>query len=79
MYLREYDEAEQSVLRAVELDEDSSDVQYILGLYYWARGIEGSGAAYARAIELNPNNVDALSAYAKWLMTNVEVQTAHIS
>jgi TolB-like protein/DNA-binding winged helix-turn-helix (wHTH) protein/Tfp pilus assembly protein PilF len=58
--------AETAVFKANSLDPDLSEVQQALGEYFWLRGLPGAGAAWKRAIELNPNNADALSAYAYW-------------
>lgn len=59
--------AEGPIFRALSIDPDISEVQETLGSYYWRRGEPGAGSAWRRAIELNPNNADALSKYAYWL------------
>ncbi|WP_405226711.1 tetratricopeptide repeat protein [Lentisalinibacter sediminis] len=66
LYGGDIDGAEPSVFRALALAPNRSEVQETLGRYYWARNMPGAGAAWKRAIELNPNNVDALSSYAYW-------------
>lgn len=42
-----------------------AEAHYTLGLYQWLRYEDGTGAAYERAITLNPNYADAQEAYAK--------------
>tara|TARA_R110002049_G_scaffold21792_17_gene79154 strand:+ start:13336 stop:15606 length:2271 start_codon:yes stop_codon:yes gene_type:complete len=58
--------AEAAVLNARSLDPGLSEVQEALGAFYWSRGLPGAGAAWLRAIQLNPNNADAHSNYAYW-------------
>jgi len=67
LYLGDIDAAEAPIFKSLELDPRLSDAHATLGLYYWITRQPGIGAAYARAIELNPNNADALSYYASWL------------
>ena len=45
-----------------------SDARYAAGLYLFATRNEESGQQFERAIALDPSNVDALGAYAQWLM-----------
>lgn len=68
LYAGDAEAAEPEIRLALDLDPDLSEVQYTLGLFYFARGKPGVGAAFARAVELNPNNADALSelAFQKW-------------
>ena len=66
LYAGDLSGAESAVFKANSLDPDLSEVQQTLGEYFWMRGLPGAGAAWKRAIELNPNNADALSAYAYW-------------
>jgi serine/threonine protein kinase/cytochrome c-type biogenesis protein CcmH/NrfG len=65
--------------RALELGEslgadaksaDLSRAYYTAGLYLIGAREDGAETQYQRALELNPNNVDALGAYAQWLMTH---------
>ena len=67
LILGDIDAANESILRALELDPQLSDAYATLGAYYWSTRQDGIGAAYLRAVELNPNNADALSYYAGWL------------
>jgi TolB-like protein/DNA-binding winged helix-turn-helix (wHTH) protein/tetratricopeptide (TPR) repeat protein len=53
--------------RAIAIDPDSAEALYTLGLYKWRRYEDGSGAAFDRAITLNPNHAGAQEAYAKYL------------
>lgn len=69
LYAGDAEGAEGPISRARSLNANLSDVQFTLGLYLWQRHLPGSGDAYARAIELEPNNVEALSAYAIWNWT----------
>lgn len=66
LYLGDLESAEAPIFRALSLDPRLSEVQNTLGLYYWARGLPGAGTAFESAVELNPNNADALSNYAYW-------------
>jgi len=70
--------AEESITRAIDLDPEkrSSHVQHTLGLYLQARHDNGVGEHYARAIALNPNNVDARSDYALYLWTQADIAGA---
>jgi len=58
--------AAEPIERALAIDPDLSEVQYILGLYHYRRGDPAAGAAYRRAIELNPSHADATTALAMW-------------
>jgi len=69
LYLGDLGAAEAPIFKALSLDPNLSEVHYTLGLYYWARGLPGTGSAFKRAIELNPNNPDALESYATWNWT----------
>ncbi len=63
LYLGDIDQAQAPIFQAMSLDPDLSEVQYTMGLYYWARRRPEAIQAFARAIELNPNNADALEHY----------------
>ena len=63
LYLGDDEQAEGPIFKALSINPELSEVQYTLGLYYYSRYLSGASVAYERAIELNPNNVDALSAY----------------
>jgi TolB-like protein/Tfp pilus assembly protein PilF len=66
LYAGEVQKAESAILKAVELDPDRGETFAALGLYFWLTRQEGIGAAYRRALELNPNDADTLSYYASW-------------
>jgi TolB-like protein/tetratricopeptide (TPR) repeat protein len=69
LYLGDVDQAEAPIFKAMSLDPDLSEVQHTMGLYYWAYGRPEAMQAFARAVELNPSNADALQYYATsyWL------------
>jgi TolB-like protein/tetratricopeptide (TPR) repeat protein len=64
LYLGDLDAAEAPVFRALALDPKLSEVHHTLGLYYFARGMPEANTAFKRAVDLNPNNPDALEHYA---------------
>lgn len=72
LYLGDLNSAEAPIFEALRLDPNLAHVQYTLGLYHWSRREAGAGAAFERAISLNQNFVEALSAYAMWLSQNFE-------
>ena len=78
LYLGDVDAAAEPIFTALRLNPQQSDANATLGLYYWLTRQEGIGAAYRRAIELNPNNADALSYYADWLWMQAEPLEAEI-
>lgn len=55
------------IFKAMTIDPDISEVQDTQGKYLWRRRLTGAGTAWKRAIELNPNNADALNSYGYWL------------
>ncbi|MDX1556718.1 MAG: tetratricopeptide repeat protein, partial [Xanthomonadales bacterium] len=66
MYLGDLEAAEASINRALSIDPGLSEVQNTLGEFRWAQGlIQESRIAWQRAVELNPNNPDALQNYAR--------------
>ncbi len=67
LYDGDTDTAQAPMLRALALDPNLAEVQYTAGLYYLARRLPGAGDAFRRAIESNPNDADALAAYAWWI------------
>jgi len=66
LYVGSADAAAEPIFTALRLDPEQSDANATLGLYYWVTRQSGIGAAYRRAIELNPNNAEALAYYADW-------------
>jgi tetratricopeptide (TPR) repeat protein len=56
------------VFRALSLNPGLSEVQNTLGEFYWARGLPEAETAFARAVELNRNDADALSNLANSLI-----------
>jgi len=66
LYLRDIEAAEAPIFRALTLDPNLSEVQNTLGSFYWAKGLPEVGTAFERAVELNPNNADALANNAYW-------------
>ena len=69
LYLGDLAAAEAPIFRALSLQPDLSEVQHTLGLYYFARGMPEAYTAFRRAVELNPNNTDALEyhGYSLWI------------
>jgi TolB-like protein/tetratricopeptide (TPR) repeat protein len=69
LYLGDIDAAEAPIFRALSLNPTLSAVQYTLGQFYWARGFGDAYTAFERAVELDPDNADALEAYAwaRWI------------
>jgi TolB-like protein/tetratricopeptide (TPR) repeat protein len=64
LYLGDIDAAEAPIFKALSLDPNLSEVQNTLGEFYWARGMPEAISAFERAVELNPNNPDALTNFA---------------
>jgi TolB-like protein/Tfp pilus assembly protein PilF len=76
LYVGNIDEGEGAIFEALRLDPRLSDAHATLGVYYYATRQPGTGDAYKRAIEFNPNNADALSNYAGWLWLQGEPENA---
>lgn len=74
IYLGDLEAAEAAILRATIIDPTISEVQNTLGEFYWARGQSEAGPAWARAVELNPNNPDALTNYARWRWYRIQIE-----
>ena len=64
VFLGDLDAAQAPIFRALSIDPNLSEVQHTLGLYYFARGRPEAYTAFERAVELDPDNPDALAAYA---------------
>ena len=72
LFLGDLEAAEAPIFKALSLEPNLSEVQNTLGEFYWARGMPDARAAFARAVELNPNNADALTNYAYLLWLSYE-------
>ena len=66
LYLGDIEAAEAPIFKALTLNPNLSEVQNTLGSFYWAKGLPEVGTAFERAVELNPNNADALANNAYW-------------
>ena len=76
LFLGDVDAAEAPIFKALSLNPNLSEVQNTLGEFYWARGLPEASTAFARAVELNRNNADALHNYASWsLLTYDPIHT----
>lgn len=64
LFIGDIDAAEAPINRALSLNSNLSEVQNTVGEFYWARGMLEAETAFRRAIDLNPNNADALHNYA---------------
>ncbi len=78
LYLGDLDSAEAPISRAMMLNPDLSEVQHTMRLYYFARGRPEAYAAFERAVNLDPDNADALEYYAfvRWIRAIDEDVTA---
>jgi len=75
IYLGDLEAAEAPIFKALSINPKLSEVQHTLGLFHWARGLVGEArTAWGRAVELNPNNPEALQNYARsrWYQINFE-------
>ena len=59
--------AKLAVEAAVKADDGLSEVHEVLGRYLWLTGQPGAGAAWEKAVELGPNNIDAVGSYGYWV------------
>jgi tetratricopeptide (TPR) repeat protein len=82
LYLGDFETARSAVEAMVSLATangsqataaELSDAYYTFGLYLWRTESKGVETAYEKAVQLNPSNVDAIGAYALWLMMRPEV------
>ena len=77
LFLGDLEAAEAPIFKAMSLAPKLSKVQNTLGEYYWARGrTKEAGAAWAYAIELNPNDAEAMSNLAWWRWTRIQEEGA---
>ncbi len=77
LYAGKVDEAREPILKAVALSPNLSEVQTVLGDYYWLRRLPGSKPAWQRALELNSNNADAMRSLAFWYWHQGEVESTY--
>ncbi len=75
MYLGDITAAEAPIFKALSLNPELSEVQNTLGEFHWARGlVSEAGVAWARAVQLDPNNPEALANYAHWRWFQIETE-----
>ncbi|MGB5335212.1 MAG: tetratricopeptide repeat protein [Woeseiaceae bacterium] len=74
IYIGDIDAAEAPINSALTIDPNLPEVQNTLGLFYWARGMPEAGAAFRRALELNPNDADTLHNYAILVSMSIAAQ-----
>jgi TolB-like protein/DNA-binding winged helix-turn-helix (wHTH) protein/tetratricopeptide (TPR) repeat protein len=72
LFAGQLNEAEALVNRSLILNANLSEVQETKGLLYWTLNLPDAETAWLRAIELNPNNADAISSYAYWYWIRVD-------
>jgi len=70
------DNGQQQIDRAISEDPENSYAQAVYGLYRYARERDDAENTFKYAIELNPNNVDALDIYADYLRDEERHQDA---
>ena len=78
LYSGDPDAAQAPIERARALGEHLSHVQHTLALYLYARHEDGVGKHLRRAVELNPNNVDALEDYGFYLYAQADIAGARL-
>jgi len=66
LYQGDLKAAQAPIFKALTINSDLSEVQDTLGKYNWLSGLPGAGNAWKKAVELNPNNADALNSYGYW-------------
>jgi DNA-binding winged helix-turn-helix (wHTH) protein/tetratricopeptide (TPR) repeat protein/TolB-like protein len=76
LYAGDVDAASEHIVEALALDPELSDTYYTQALLLIRTGQSGIQASYERAVTLNPNNVDALGAYAQWIWGHANVASA---
>jgi TolB-like protein len=75
LFLGDLEAAAAPIFKAMSIAPNWSEVQNTLGEYYWVRGLTSeAGTAWAYAIELNPDNPDALSNYAWFRWTRIQTE-----
>ena len=75
LYLGDLEAAQAPIFKAMSLAPDLSEVQNTQGEFYWARGLTNeAGVAWSYAVELNPDNPEALANYAWWRWTRLQVE-----
>ncbi len=70
------DNGQQQIDRAISEDPENSYAQAVYGLYRYARDRDDAENTFKYAIELNPNDVDALDIYADYLRDEERHQDA---
>lgn len=70
------DNGQPQIDRAIAEDPESSYAQAVYGLYRYARNRDDAEKTFLYAIELNPNEVDALDIYADYLRDEERHQEA---
>ncbi|MDH3441098.1 MAG: hypothetical protein OEM63_10120, partial [Gammaproteobacteria bacterium] len=71
LYLGDHDGAEAQASAALLLDPALGEVQHAFGKVLFARGSPNMGEPLTRAVELNPNDPDAIADYTFWYWWNV--------
>ncbi len=75
VYLGDVSAAEAPIFRALSINPELSEVQHTLGLFHWASGrLKEARTNLERAVELNPNNPNALQDLGRARMYNVDFE-----